>query len=433
MPEGVVVTGVGIVSPAGAGALQSWKALLDGVRAVGPLQLETAAGRDPWIGAAVPAYQPPAGMSQRDRVCQLAVTAAEEAVARAGLGADPVANLAPDRVAACVGTSKGGILTLSAVLRALGRRPARQQGARRPGLPADLAGLLPDAPPDGPARAVAERFGLRGGALAHVAACATGTWSIIRGAQLIAEGRADRVLCGGSDASLAPLWLAAFDRMGVLARPHRDLGPAWACRPFDATREGFVPGEGAAILVLESRRGADARGAPVLAGISGWACATDPAGLTAASADAASLEYALRTACRRAAVDPGEIRSIHAHGTGTESNDACEALAISALLGPRAAGVPVLSIKGAIGHLLGAAGAVETAVACLAVAERRQPGLSTLLEPDPRLPRLCWPREPVELEGGAVLKISMGFGGHIAVLVLSGRPAAGGSGGRARG
>ncbi len=425
MSEGVVVTGVGIVSPAGVGAMQSWRALLDGVRTVGPLERQAAPGRHRWIGAVVPEHRPPTGMTRRDRVCRLAVAAAEEAVLQAGLGTDPVGNLSPDRVAACVGTSKGGILTLSAALQAMRRTSARRSGPRRPGLPADLAVLLPDIPPDGPARAVAERYGLQGGALADVAACATGTSSIIRGAQLIVEGRADRVLCGGSDASLAPLWLAAFDRMGVLAGPHPELGAAWACRPFDATREGFVPGEGAAILVLETRRGAAARGAPILAEISGWACATDPAGLTATSADAASLEYAFRTACRRASVDPCDIRAIHAHGTGTRSNDAYEALAIAALLGSQTTRVPVLSIKGAIGHLLGAAGAVETAIACLSVAQGRQPGLSTLLEPDPRLPPLYWPRDQVELEPGAVLKISMGFGGHIAVLVVSGGSARG--------
>jgi len=251
-----------------------------------------------------------------------------------------------------------------------------------------------------------------------VAACTTGVVAVIRGVQFIGDGRADVVVAGSSDASLHPLWFAAFDRMGVLSRVDAHGAP-WACRPFDRNRSGFALAEGAAALILESARSVRRRGARPLARICGYAMGADPAGLVQVDSSGAALAEVAAIACRRAGVEPGRLAAVQAHGTGTQANDLVEARAIRRLCGPAAAKIPVVSIKGAIGHLLGAAGAVELAVSVLAVARSVLPANTTLLEADPDLGRLCLPRTPVELRAGPVLKTCMGFGGHLAAVVLN--------------
>jgi 3-oxoacyl-[acyl-carrier-protein] synthase II len=252
-----------------------------------------------------------------------------------------------------------------------------------------------------------------------VTACTTGALAVIRGAQMIADGDAEIVICGGADASLHPLWLAAFRQMGVLAEPHPELGPAWACQPFDRTRGGFAVGEGAAVLVLESAESARRRGAEPLARIAGYASGTDPAGLTQLSEDGEPLAHVIRLACARAGCEPSGLAYIQAHGTGTASNDRVEVNALRRAIGPALEEIPLASIKGAIGHLLGGAGAVELALAVLACRDRRMPGNATLLEPDPALGRLRLPVHSVDLPPGPILKTSLGFGGHLAAVVVA--------------
>ncbi len=247
---------------------------------------------------------------------------------------------------------------------------------------------------------------------------ATGCLAVIRGVQTILDGDADVVLAGSSDASLHPLWFAAFRRMGVLADGHPERGPAWACRPFDQNRDGFVISEGAAVLVLESAESVRRRGSVPLARLSGYAMGSDPAGLAQLRPDGAPLAEIIKIACARAGTDPAKLATIQAHGTGTPTNDLVEMNAIRRACGPKASEIPVFSLKGALGHLLGAAGSVELAASVLAVARRVIPPNATLIDPDPALGPVCLPEEAVPMPSGPLLKTAMGFGGHLAAVVL---------------
>ncbi|HQA00674.1 MAG TPA: beta-ketoacyl synthase N-terminal-like domain-containing protein, partial [Phycisphaerae bacterium] len=424
-----------------------FSALAGGGRFIRRVDDPLIAGGEAVCAGQLPDFTPPAGTEYRDRVCQLSVAAAEEAWAAAGLAEK---SPPPPRVAVSFGTSKGGILAFARVLDHLQPVLHPSTGLLVPGYATaqnylrsevfasdcrhvrgiqnyphpevfssrSLQLLLSDVPPDAPARALAARFGAAGDVHATVAACATGTLAVIRGVQMLLDGRADVVLAGSADASLHPLWFAAFRQIGVLAAEHPQRGPAWACRPFDATREGFAVSEGAAVLVLESARSVRQRGARPLARIRGYAMGGDPAGLTQLRPDGVPLARIAQIACDRAGVNPTGLAAIQAHGTGTPANDPVEINAIRRLCGHAAAEIPVVSFKGALGHSLGAAGAVELALAVLAIEHQTLPPNATLIEPDEALGEVCLPTIARELAPGAILKTSMGFGGHIAAVVL---------------
>jgi len=409
-PLNVFVTGIGIVSPAGCGRETTWASLLAGRTCVRRIERSDLSGCATNFAGEVRDFEPAAGTESADRVCQFAVAAAEEAMASAGMSPADLQAFGSQRSRVSIGTSKGGILAFASIAQAF---------AGKTRIPDDLVHRLIDIPPDAPTRHVAARFGVTGGMHTSVAACTTGTLAVVRAAQWIQDGEADIVLCGSSDASLHPLWFGAFERMNVLAPEHPSRGPAWACRPFDQSRRGFAMGEGAAILVLESARSARGRGSSPIARITGCATGTDPAGLTQLTADGGPLHRVIQLACGRAGCRPERISCIHAHGTGTQSNDLLETRAIRNFLGSRAADVPIVSIKGAIGHLLGAAGAVELAAAALTCRDHKCPGTATLLEPDPRLGPLTLPPKAFELPyPGPVLKTSLGFGGQLAAVIL---------------
>lgn len=411
MASEILITGLGVVSPAGLTAPAAWEGLLAGERYVAPAPNLDLTGCATNFCAQVRNFSPPSGTETQDRVCQLAVAAAEEAVGHANLST--VLRDKPSRVVVSVGTSKGGILTFAELAPLLTEN--RRRGRDAPPSRQQIASIAPNAP----ARCIAERFGISGGIHATVAACSTGTLAVIRAARFIEDDEADVVLAGSADASLHRLWFAAFEQMGVLAPAHPNHGPAWACRPFDANRAGLALGEGAAILVLESAQSARRRGVKPIARLSGAAAGTDPAGLTQVSQDAGPLAEIIRVACARAGCQPADIACVHAHGTGTPTNDRAETRAIRQALGNYAAEVPIVSIKGAIGHLLGGAGAVEIAMAALSCQEGRSPGTVTLLDLDPGLGRLNVPREAFGIARGPILKTSLGFGGHVAATILA--------------
>lgn len=409
-PHDVYVTGIGIVSPAGSRREATWASLLAGHPCVQHLDRDCSSGCVTDFAGQVDDFGPPAGYESADRVCQFAIAAAEEAVNSAHLSPDDFQACSPQRCRVSVGTSKGGILTFASISEAFSGRTH---------LPHVLTSHWDDIYPDASARHIANRFGIIGGVHTSVAACSTGMLAVIRAAQWINDGDADLVICGSSDASLHPVWFGAFEQMRVLASAHPSLGPGWACRPFDRTRDGFAMGEGAAILVLESSESVQKRGCSPIARIAGCATGSDPAGLTRPTVDGAPLCRVIELACQRANCPPAEISCIHAHGTATLSNDLQETQAICQVLGACASGVPIVSLKGAIGHLLGAAGAIEVAVAALTCRDRVSPGTTTLLELDPQLGPLSLPQKSFEMPGlRAVLKTSLGFGGQIAAAII---------------
>ncbi|MGQ9651099.1 MAG: beta-ketoacyl-[acyl-carrier-protein] synthase family protein [Phycisphaerae bacterium] len=405
MPADVLVTGIGIVSPAGIGCEQTWRRLL----AAGKAACRLAGGwhpkSEPVCAAPIGGFSAPAGTEHLSRTSQLAVAAAEEALASARLADRPVTS---GRMAASIGTSKPLVDLF------LPDRCDADADTRLFFRPS--CGWF-DFLPDAPARTISARFGL---ALVHstVCACSTGLHAIIRGAEMIRNGEADIVLAGGADSSLSPLWLAAYQNMGVLAPEHPELGPAWACRPFDRYRNGFVVGEGAALLVLESRDSVTRRGVSPWAWLRAWAIGSDPAGLTRLSEDGSPLAEVVQTALNNGSTRPADVCCIYAHGTATRQNDLAEVSCFRRVFGRHLTSLPVISTKGAIGHLMGAAGAVETALAVLAGQNRRSPGTATLVEPDPEFAGLRLPTGTFDLAAGAILKTSLGFGGHLAAIVV---------------
>ncbi len=418
MPDtDVFITGVGIVSPAGCGADASWDALLAGARCIRPMPALNGNGTSAWLAGQVEDAwaQSQSCSAPMERVSRLAIEAADEAVRSAGLEPQRLAEGNGYKVGVSIGTSKGSIQALTQLADFIWNTSIGDDLALQRQGGSSWNALAPDAP----ARAVAGRYRTGGAVHCTVAACATGVLSVIQAANWIREGTCSIALAGSTDAALAPLWFGAFERMGVLAAVHPRHGSAWACRPFDRSRNGFAIGEGAAVLVLESSQSVCSREVTPLARLSGWAAGTDPVSLTRSSDDGTLLARLIRQACRIARIRPTDLAAVHAHGTGTITNDLLETRALRAVLGAQVADVPVVSIKGAVGHLLGAAGAVELAVAAKACVHRQSPGNITLLDVDPEMADLHLPTSAFSLDPGAILKTSLGFGGHQAAVVIA--------------
>ena len=393
--RGLVITGLGLVLPQGVG-LASAEAVFRGRSAV--VRLPDFPELPDATGAPVERFVPPAGTEESDRAVQFALAAADEAWAASGLahGAIP-----PDRIATVVSLSKGGVLAMA------------EACLRREG----LATLLDRASPAAAARAVAERLGAAGPVAAPVTACASGGHALAWAATLIDRGVVDAAIVGAAEASIHPLMLGSYRRMGVLAPPGDD--PAASVRPFSATRGGFAIGEGAGMIVLEAEASADRRGATPLARLRGWACGAHASSLTDMEAGGASLARLIAEALRRSGTSPAEIDYVHAHGTATRRNDAAEAEAIRRALGEAADAVSVSSTKGAHGHLLGAATAAELVLTVLAIQRQTVPPTANLTDPDPDIRLDCTPQVARRRPVGVALKIASGFGGQMAAIVLA--------------
>ncbi|MER5885377.1 beta-ketoacyl-[acyl-carrier-protein] synthase family protein [Streptomyces sp. NPDC001941] len=399
------VTGIGLVTPAGADAPTSWKTVLSGATAAAPLPAGFE-GTDVRVGCPVPEGADPAlrlGPRARrlDRFTQFALAAALEAVADSGL--DPAA-LDGDRVAVVLGTALAGVRTWE-----------EQHGRFTADGPAYVSPLtVPRAIPNMAAAVLSMEFGAHGPSLAVSTACAAGTTAVGLALDLLRSGRYDVVIAGGAEAALTPPTVAAFDRLGALSR---SAEPAGASRPFDRDRSGFVLGEGAGVLVLEIAAHAEARGARSYATVLGHGATCDAHHPTAPDPAGRAAERALRLALDDAGVAPADIAHVNAHATGTPQGDAVEAATLHRVFGP--GGPAVSSTKGVTGHLLGAAGAVEAAFTALAIAEGVVPPTANLTALDATtdlgldLPTTARPG-PVPL----ALTQSFGFGGHNAALVL---------------
>jgi len=395
----IAVTGMGLVLATGVGAAAA-DAVFAGRSAV--RNLNGAVDVVGATGAPASHFRPPPGTERRDRVNQMAIAAADQAWRQAHLE-----ELRPDRVAVLVTLSKGAVFALA---RWAGQVP---KGSERSGREADVAG----ADPGSAGRAIAARYGLSGPVVTPVTACASGGHAIAWAAGLIRRGVVDAAVVGAAEASLHPMVLGCYRRMGVLADAGAD--PATSVRPFSATRRGFAIGEGAGVLVLESPQVAARRGAEPLAFVKGWATGSHTAGLIEVDASGESLGRLIRDALARSRTPPETVDYVHAHGTATPANDLAEARAIRGGLGPAADRVSVSSTKGVHGHLLGAATAVETVLTVLAMRRSLVPPTANLTDPDPGIRLDCTPLRARRRAIRCAVKTASGLGGQMVALVLS--------------
>jgi beta-ketoacyl-acyl-carrier-protein synthase II len=410
----VVVTGIGVVTPAGRGLRDAWDGVLAGKSAAAADDDLVAAGSPVTTAARVPHYDADAelgrGASRRlDRFTHLALLASREAARHAGLTApddDRITAVDPDRVGVVVGSGIGGAEAWQEEYpRYLDKGPRRVSPMFIPKMLSNTA-----------AGSIAIRTGARGPNLTVNTACAAGASALHLARDLIASGSADVVIAGGVEAGITGLAVSAFAQMGALSQ-HPD--PARASRPFDVDRDGFVMGEGAGLLVLESAAHARRRGAAPLATLAGCGASADAFHATAPPEDGGGAVLAIQRAIDDAGIDPAAIGHLNAHGTSTPLNDVAEARALRAVLGGHTDEVVVTSTKGVTGHLLGAAGAVEAAFAIQALREGRVPPTANLEQQDPDIALDVVAGEPREVALQAVLSTSMGFGGQNAALVLT--------------
>ena len=411
-----VVTGLGATTPLGGDVASTWQGMLDGRSGVRRLPDEFVDLLPVHIGA--PVAVDPLDVLDRvqarrlDRTAQLALIAAREAWADAGLPAPDsegyTEQVDPDRLGVVVGTGIGGVLTTLANYDTL-----REKGARRV---SPLA--IPMLMPNGPAAAIALEVLARAGVHTPISACASGAEAIGQGLEMIRSGRADVVLCGGTEAAIHPLPIAAFANMQALSR--RNDEPERASRPYDKGRDGFVYGEGSGVLVLESADHAAARGAQVYAEVVGVGMTSDAHHIAQPDPVGAGAAQAMVDALADAALDPADVVHLNAHATSTPQGDIAEALAIRSALGGATDSVAVSATKSMTGHLLGAAGAVEAVATVMALARRTAPPTVNLENPDDEIDLDVVASEPRRLGDGdlAALSNSFGFGGHNVALAF---------------
>jgi 3-oxoacyl-[acyl-carrier-protein] synthase II len=408
----VVVTGMGCVSPLGNNLETTWRALLAGTSGVGPITQFDASSFKTKFAAEVKGFDPDALLGRRearrmDRFTQFAIVAVGEALTQAGLS---VTDANRGRIGVLLGTGIGGIGTLL--------RGAQVLAERGPHWVSPF--LIPMMLPDTGASQVAIQFGLRGPNLAVVTACATGTNAIGEAAQIIRRGDADVMVAGGSEAAIVPVALAGFNVMDAIST--RNDEPERASRPFDRDRDGFVLGEGAAVLVLESLGHARSRHAQILAEVTGYGTTNDAYHMSAPLEDGAGASACMRLAMADAGLEPSEIDYINAHGTSTKLNDASETSAIKSVFGEQAYNIPVSSTKSMTGHLLGAAGAIEAIFCILALRDDILPPTINYQTPDPACDLDYVPNRSRPAKLRHTLSNSFGFGGHNASVILSQPP-----------
>jgi 3-oxoacyl-[acyl-carrier-protein] synthase II len=402
----VVVTGLGLLTPFGRGAARTFDALLAGRSAVGPITRFDASAQRCRIAAEVRELDAgddlPAGdLRTLDRFQVLAILAALDAVRDAGLAPGALG----DRAAVLVGSGIGGIETVERNHDAL-----REKGPRRVS-----PYFIPAAIPNLGASLVSMRLGARGLCLAPATACASGAHALGEALWVIRSGRADVALAGGAEAAVTPLGVAGFAALRALSE--RNDEPRRASRPFDRGRDGFVMGEGAGVLVLESAAHAARRGARVRALFLGAGASADAHHVTQPDPEAAGMARAMRLALEDARVAPRDVGYVNAHATSTPLGDRLEAKAIREVFGERPP--PTSSTKSALGHLLGAAGAVEAAIAVLALERGVLPPTLNQEDPDPQIDLDVVPNEARPHAARIAISNAFGFGGTNSTLVFA--------------
>jgi 3-oxoacyl-[acyl-carrier-protein] synthase II len=398
---------MGVKTPAGCDLDTFWSRLLSGRSTAAPIERLQGTDLPVTFGCEVRDFDPVAYLGPKearraDRVAQLGVAAAADALTDAGdVAADP------SRCAVVAGTGVGGLTTQSEEERVMFERGAMRVSPF----------LVPMMMPNATAGLVAMRNGWTGPNLCVATACAAGSHAIGEGYRLVRDGSSDVVLAGGTEAALVPVAIAAFARMGALT--NRRDEPELASRPFDVARDGFVMGEGAAFLVLERLEHALARGARIHGEVLGYGRNADAYHITAPAPGGGGAVACMELALEDAGLRPDDIGHVNAHGTSTPLNDAAEAAALNKVFAGRVP--PVTSVKGVTGHLVGAAGATEAVVALLSLKHGLVPPTGNHETTDPEIALDVVASEPREVSAKAVLSNSFGFGGHNATLIL-GRP-----------
>ncbi len=407
MPESrkVVVTGIGPVTPVGVGREPFWDALVSGRSGVGEITLFDTSEFPVRIGGEVKDFDPAEWMDRKaarrtDRVVHLAVAAARLAWEDAG---NPPVD--PERAAVVVSTGVGGLRTMEDQVRILAERgPGRVS-----------AFTVPAMMPNAASGQIAMELGFTGPNACITTACAAGAHGIGEAFRYIRHGMADLAVAGGTEAGITPLALAAFAQMGALSR---NPDPARACRPFDADRDGFVLAEAGAILILEEEERARDRGATIYAELAGYGTSADAFHITQPEPQGSGAVIAMQMALADAGEDAEAVDYINAHGTSTPLNDAAETRAIKKALGDYAYRAAISSTKSMTGHMVGAAGAAEAAVAALVVHDGVIPPTTNHDTPDPECDLDYVPNEARKAEVALALSNSFGFGGQNAVLAI---------------
>ena len=408
MRRRVVVTGVGCVTPLGNDVESFWQNSLAGKSGVGPITHYDTSEQRIHFAAEVKDFDGVKLFGSKearrmDLYTQFALVAAQQAIDSAHLLIDDSNR---DRIGALVGTGIGGMMTLFDQMQVFFfRGPSRVSPF-----------MVPMMLPDTAAAMIAIQFGLRGPNFAVVTACATGTNAIGEAAEVIRRGQADVMLAGGSEAVISPVAMASLGVMGALSTRNED--PQHASRPFDLNRDGFVMGEGAAVLTLEALEYAQARNAPILAEVVGYGSPNEAFHISAPAENGAGAVRCMQMALDDAGLETSEIDYINAHGTSTPLNDKNETAAIKTVFGEGAYSIPISSTKSMTGHLLGASGAVEALVSIKTLLTGCLPPTINYETPDPECDLDYIPNQMRAKEVQYVMSNSFGFGGHNATIIL---------------
>ena len=405
----VLITGIGVISPLGLDLPSTWDAITKGRSGVDYITAFDTEGFDTHIAAEVKGFDPENYLERKearrmDRFAQFAAVAAQEACRQANL--EP-GKEDPYRVGVIIGSGIGGITTLSQQFEILNDRgPKRVSPFLIPMMLGDMASAQ-----------VSMVTGSMGANYCLVSSCSSGADALGQGWQMVRRGQEDIVLAGGSEAPVAPVAVAGFNALRALSRFNED--PSRASRPFDVRRDGFVIGEGSAVLVLESEESANRRGVTPLAELRGYAATSDAHHLTEPSVTGESAAKAMTLALQEAGMDASEIDYLNAHGTSTPLNDLHETKAIKVALGEDAYRVPISSSKSMTGHLLGSGGALEASICVMAMRDSLVPPTINLEEPDPGCDLDYTPNQALSKEINVTMSNSFGFGGHNSVLIFS--------------
>jgi 3-oxoacyl-[acyl-carrier-protein] synthase II len=404
----VVVTGIGVISPVGLTVSTMWEALTSGKSGIDYISYFDPAPFETKFAAEVKGFDPIMYVSQKeahrmDRFTQLAVAASLQAVEAAGLKIDD-SNV--EETGVFIGSSVCGLLKVSEQFKILS-----EAGPRR------ISPILaPTMTGDAPSVQVSLLLGAKGPNYSLSSACSSSSDSIGLAYETIRHGEAKVVIAGGTEAPIMPICIAAFNAARALST--RNDKPQNACRPFDAERDGFVLGEGAAVIVLEDLGYALERGAPILAEIISYSATSDAFHITQPSPNGVGAAKALSLALKKAGISPNEVDYINAHGTATQLNDKTETQAIKSVFGESAYHIPISANKSMIGHLIGAAGAIEAVISILAINHGVIPPTINLTHPDPECDLDYVPNKARSAAVTTAISNSFGFGGHNSVLIF---------------